>query len=141
MKPTVLIAEGDPELCGLYQRFLTERGYAVETASDGLDCLAKLRRAVPAAVVLDLELCWGGGNGVLAWLREERATSGLAVILTGTAGYPLDGIPASEAPVVRLLFKPFALTALLESVRSAVANGQTTPKTGQYAALSELFLG
>jgi hypothetical protein len=44
----------------------------VETASDGLDCLKKLRRATPAALVLDLKLHWGGGDGVLAWLREDR---------------------------------------------------------------------
>lgn len=141
MKPTVLIAEDDPELCRLSQRFIAERGYAAETASDGLDCLAKLRRSVPAAVVLDLELCWGGGHGVLAWLREEMATSGVAVILTATAGYPLDGIPVSEAPVVRLLLKPFALTALLESVRAAVAKGQAARKAGRDSALSKLFFG
>lgn len=141
MKPTLLIAEGDPELCGLYHRLIAERGYAVETASDGLGCLAKLRRSVPDVVVLDLELCWGGGNGVLAWLREERAASGVAVILTATAGYPLEGIPVREAPVVRVLLKPFTLTALLESVRSAVAKGQAARQAGLEIALSELFLG
>jgi DNA-binding NtrC family response regulator len=52
MKPAVLIAEDDAELCGVYQKFITERGYSVETASDGLDCPAKLRRAMPTVVVL-----------------------------------------------------------------------------------------
>jgi DNA-binding response OmpR family regulator len=113
----VLIAEGDPELCGLYQRFITARGYGAETASDGLECLGELRRATPAAVVLDRELRWGGGDGVFAWLREERGTSGVAVILMATAGHPLDGTEVIEPPVVQLLLKPFGLTALLESVR------------------------
>src|SRR5262249_45535611 len=119
MKPALLIAESDAEPCDVYRRFITERGYEVETASDGLDCLAKLQRATPAAVVLDMNLPWGGGSGVLAWLREERANSGVAVILTATAGHLLEASAAIEPPVVGFLPKPFALTALLESVRSA----------------------
>jgi DNA-binding response OmpR family regulator len=143
MKPTLLIADGDTELCALNQRLLTKHGYQVETAADGLDCLAKLRRATPAAVVLDLTLRWGGGDGVLAWLREEGAASGVAVVLTATAGYPLGGAEVVQPPVVGFLPKPFALTALLASVRAAVAHNRS--KEPYYRdhtpAGSELFIG
>jgi DNA-binding response OmpR family regulator len=142
MRPTLLLAERNPELRHFYQRFITSRGYEVETAADGLECLAKLRRAMPAAVVLDLELCWGGGHGVLAWLREERTTSKVPVILTATAGYPADDTQVLEPPVIRFLVKPVAATVLLETVRSAVAGAGSAPrKAGQDDALTELFLG
>jgi DNA-binding response OmpR family regulator len=142
MKPTLLFADSDAGFCDFYQKVITARGYEVETASDGLDCLAKLRRATPAAVVLDLELPWGGGNGVLAWLREERATSGVAVILTSTAWPPQDGTEVNEPPVTGFLLKPFTLTALLEKVRFAVATGQEMARNvGRIPALSELYLG
>jgi len=127
MKQTLLIADGDAELCDLYQRFLVERGYEVETSSDGLDCLRKLRQLTPAALVLDLELHWGGGDGVLAWLREENLTHGIPVILTATAGYSQSFADFIEPPVVEYLPKPFTLTVLLERVRSAVA---TTAQNG-----------
>jgi two-component system response regulator MprA len=142
MKPTLLIADSDAELRGVYQRFITSRGYEVETASDGVDCLAKLRQATPAVVVLDLGLPWGGGDGVLAWLREERAGSDVAVILTATAGYPVNGTEIIEPPVVKFLPKPFALKVLLETVGSAVAKGQrAAPGERQNSPMSELFLG
>ena len=121
MIQTLLIADGDAELCDVYRRFLTAGGYEVETSSDGLDCLGKLRQLTPAALVLDLELRWGGGDGVLAWLREECPALGMPVVLTATAGYPLDLAQFEDPPVVDSLPKPFSLTALLESVRSAVA--------------------
>jgi CheY-like chemotaxis protein len=88
MKPTLVIAESDAELRGAYWRFLTGRGYHVETADDGLDCLEKLRRLAPVVLVLDRELRWGGVDGVLACLREESAGSGVSVVLTTTAGNP-----------------------------------------------------
>jgi DNA-binding NtrC family response regulator len=124
MKQTLLIANGDGALCDIYRRFLVECGYAVETSSDGLNCLRKLRQAKPAVLVLDMELRWGGGDGVLAWLREESPAHGIPVILTATAGYPRDFSGSVEPPVVDFLPEPYALRALLESVRFAVANEQ-----------------
>jgi DNA-binding response OmpR family regulator len=143
MKQTLLIAEGDAELCDVYQRFFTERGYAVETASDGLDCLAKLRQALPAVLVLDWELRWGGGDGVLAWLREERAASGVPVVLTATAGYSPEVVGALQPPVVQLLPKPFALMTLLANVRAALAKkGRGGPfNLNRVAVCSEQFIG
>ncbi|MBV8455292.1 MAG: response regulator [Acetobacteraceae bacterium] len=96
------------------------QGFDLETASDGLDCVEKLRRVTPAVLVLALELRWGGGDGVLAWLREQGVESGVPVILTYTAGNPPHLAAFTELPVVDHLCKPFELTALLERVRSAV---------------------
>jgi two-component system response regulator MprA len=143
MKPTLLIAERDPEFSELLQHFLSERGYDVEAASDGLDCLAKLRRATPAAVVLDLELLWGGGDGVLSWLREERTATGLPVILTAMAGANRDAIENVGPPVVRFLAKPFSLTTLLESVRAAVPDRRYQGQLNWHSAgpCSEIYIG
>jgi two-component system phosphate regulon response regulator PhoB len=138
MKQAVLIAESDTELSEAYQRFLVRHGYAVETAAHGLDCLEKLRRTTPAAVVLDLELLWGGSDGVLAWLRDEGPQ--VPVILTATAGNTANDI---EPPAAAFLPKPFALKALLESVRTAVAQhaNRSSSRRVRDAACSELYIG
>ena len=97
----------------------------------------------PAVLVLDLELLWGGGDGVLAWLREESPAPRIPVLLTATAAAPPDMAEFNEPPVVDYLPKPFALTALLESVRSAVAKkgtkGAVEPES--CSRYSELFIG
>ena len=116
MNQTLLIADGDAELCDDYRRVLTERGYEVETSSGGLDCLRKLRQKTPAALVLNLELFWGGGDGVLAWLREENPKHEIPVILTATTAYPQNFAELIEPPVVDCLLKPLALTALVQSL-------------------------
>jgi len=125
MRQTLLIAEADAELRLAYQRIFSERGYIVETASDGLGCLEKLRRVRPSVLVLDRELHWGGGDGILAWLREESGASGLSVILTSARKHAGDGADHPGPPVVKFLAKPFAPTTLLESVRAAVAGTET----------------
>jgi DNA-binding response OmpR family regulator len=143
MTPTLLIAESDAELRDAYRRFLTGRGYDVETAADGLDCLEKLRRVAPAVLVLDRGLRWGGADGVLSWLREERAASGIAVMLTATASYPPDAAGDVKPPVVGFLPKPFVLTALLKSVRALMARtGRERPfNSNRVSAAPDLFIG
>ena len=52
----VLIADGDREFLELERRFLSQCGYDVLIASDGLDCVSVLRDFSPDVVVLD----WAG---------------------------------------------------------------------------------
>jgi DNA-binding response OmpR family regulator len=121
MKPNLLITDGDAEMCDLCAQFLTESGYEVESATDGLECLRKLRQMMPVALVLDLDLRWGGADGVLDWMRAESSTREVLVILTAAAGYAQYFSEFIEPPVVDFLLKPFTLSALLGSVRAAVA--------------------
>jgi len=112
MKNRLLIADRNSEPCEVYQRFLTERGYEVGASADGLDCLAKLRQVRPVVLVLDLELVWGGSDGVLAWLRENTRAPRTAVLLAGTAAAPPDSAEFREPPVEGYLSNPVARTTL-----------------------------
>ena len=130
MKQRLLIADRDAELCEVLRRFLTERGYEVETSTDGLDCLAKLRQVTPAVLVLDLELLWGGGDGVLAWLREEPQFLPSRVVLTSAeaSAHILDSL--ASPPVVKTLTKPFPLSALLEGPALVASDEPKHPSNG-----------
>lgn len=112
--PTVLLAEADRELRETYHQYLARRGFHVETAESGLGCLARLHQIVPDLLILDLELPWGGGDGILGIMREHPRLSSVPVLLTSAAASPqtLDGFVS--APVVKALAKPFPLAALLE---------------------------
>jgi DNA-binding NtrC family response regulator len=120
MKPRVLIADADGEWLSICERGLCESGFTVETVRDGLACLARLERGPdPDVLVLELEMPWGGGDGVLASLRETANAPGQrVVVITGRA--PADvlsertGIPSSHC-----LRKPFHLDALLNLVSRA----------------------
>jgi DNA-binding response OmpR family regulator len=126
MKPILLIADGDIELRELFEMFLNEHGYDVEIASDGLDCLQKLRQRTPAALILDHNLQWGGADGVVACLREQNGVSEVPVVLTATAGSCLHLI---EPPIVSFLQKPFGLRILLDSVVTAVSKSRREKRT------------
>ena len=130
MKQTMLIADGDIGLCDLYREFATDRGYAVETSSDGLDCVRKLRQATPDVLVLDLELHWGGGDGVLGWLREEPQFLPSRVVLTSAAALAHNIDNLALPPVVKILTKPFPLSVLLDGPAFVASDESMHPSNG-----------
>jgi DNA-binding response OmpR family regulator len=123
MVPRVLIAEADADLRAIYQRFFSYHRWQVQTAGGGLECLAKLRQLPPDLLVLDWELPWGGGEGVLALMRENPRLLAVPVLLTSVLTSPKALADLLSPPVVQALRKPFPLGALLEhqSVRHQFA--------------------
>lgn len=81
MECCVLIVDRDRGLAEAVQRCLVAYGIPAEVAHDGLQCLAAMEAFVPAVVVLDPHILWGGADGVLEWLNHEDPLQPPAVIL------------------------------------------------------------
>ncbi len=80
---------------------LARQGFQVVTAADGLSSLAVLRRITPAVVILEPELTWGGGEGVLAVMRSEPRLEDIPVLVLATqsdrsAIYRISQFPISD---------------------------------------------
>ena len=128
MNTRLLVADSDPSLADLCRRFFSNREYSnreyeVAMAASGLECLAKLRDVLPVALVLEWELPWGGGDGVLACMREEPLLRDTPVVIITSdlpCDQPLEILEAglyqqtTAPPVIDCLAKPFHLAVLLD---------------------------
>jgi DNA-binding response OmpR family regulator len=125
MHSSVLIADSDPELLELLEEYLSEQGFSVVTASGALDCMIELRRSPPDVLLLDWDLQWGGGDGVLARLRVETDIPAMSVVLmTSSAVAELPQEPGGKARL-SYLRKPFLADCLLESLFDAAVAGES----------------
>jgi DNA-binding NtrC family response regulator len=121
MRRCLLIANSDGATCGLYESYFSSAGYRVETVSDGMACMNRLRESCPDLLLLDSQLPWGGGEGVLTVLREDKSFARLPVVLFA------DFIPIQEMsrllirPVIRCLEKRCTVQTLRYCVDSALA--------------------
>lgn len=123
MLTQLLIADSDTTTLDRCRPYFSNRGYQVEVAANGLRCLQALRRLPPDILVVERELLWGGGDGILAWLRESSPRWPGVVVLTSGE---FDALPFELAPPVKaLLPRPYSMLTLFERIQQA-RDGETT---------------
>ena len=133
--PTVLFADANRDVRDVYACLLSSYGFQVETANDGLECLSKLRQAVPDLLILDLELPWGGGEGVLGLVREDPQLLPARIVLTSAVASESDLEYLAAPPTVQALAKPFRLSTLIKRVSLAAWDGLEQPLNGTHCIL------
>ena len=115
----LLIADSDPDMAAIYDRFFGQDGYDVVTVVDGLECMTGLRDFAPKVLVVEHELPWGGGDGVVDLMRADCRLSRVPVVIVyGSASFNYSS-ELTHPPVVAHLRKPFKLSTLSERIRAA----------------------
>jgi CheY-like chemotaxis protein/anti-anti-sigma regulatory factor len=85
----VLLADPDEALLLSNRVFLSRRGFEVATATNGLDCLEKLREFKPDVLVLDPNMSWGQGDDILALMEDDADVPRVpALVLSGDEEAP-----------------------------------------------------
>lgn len=110
----ILLADSDPTLREIYARFFQAGGFDAHVAADGVACLRKLQEVEPDALVLEWELPWGGGEGILAWLRENDIAPPKTVVVTTQRAETARS--NHWIPDAIWLEKPFRMAALMKLV-------------------------
>lgn len=87
---TVLVVEDTELLRRIYADKLTQEGYTVLTASDGLECLAQLHQTAVDLVLLDLIMPRMSGLEVLDTMKKDARTKDIPVIVLSNLGQDSD---------------------------------------------------
>jgi DNA-binding NtrC family response regulator len=115
----VLIVDDDPTVRSLMSSMLSSLGYEVSTADSGENGLSIFFKNKFDVVVSDYEM--PGMNGVvLSYCIKTRSPSTPVILITG-AGKGIFQSPKSKS-VDRILFKPFNLSEIDETIRSLSDN-------------------
>jgi two-component system phosphate regulon response regulator PhoB len=104
----ILVVDDEPDIVALVVYHLAKAGYRVSSASTGTDALSLAKRDRPSLVVLDLMLPGMSGFDVLAKLREEESTAGIAVLMLTARKEEPDRIRGLELGADDYLTKPFS---------------------------------
>jgi CheY-like chemotaxis protein len=115
MTTRILLASSARGWRELHQQFLCSHGFEVETAADGLDCVRKIRRFKPHVVVVEWEMPWGGGDGVLAWLHEEYELLPATVMIV-SGNFEPENSPECCDSAISWLRRPFRSASLLDAI-------------------------
>lgn len=81
LETSVLLAEDDRGIAGLYRQRLELEGYAVTVAADGEAALTTALASAPSLIVLDVRMPELSGIEVLERLRKDRRTRHVPVVM------------------------------------------------------------
>lgn len=126
----ILMVDDDVEWLQLNQELLQSHGYAVTTATDGLEALKALMKFDVDAIVCDMMMPNMAGD--MFYQAVERTKPHLCrrfIVVTGHEGHPkVDAFIKRTRTVV--LYKPVNMNKLMGYVNMALKSGENeTPKS------------
>jgi CheY-like chemotaxis protein len=71
-------------------RFLEERGFAVESATNGREALELLDRISPDLIITDMQMPLMGGSELISALRSRPATANVPIVIVANRSSGLD---------------------------------------------------
>lgn len=131
----ILVVDDDPEITSLLRRGLAYEGYRLDTASDGIEALAKARDREPDMVILDIMMPGLDGIEVCKRLREA---SDVPILMLTAKGTVSDRVIGLECGADDYLVKPFALDELLARVKALLRRRR--PREGETLRYDDLSL-
>jgi len=118
MTPKILVVDDTPLNIKLLGDLLAAKGYAVTTAQNGEEALAKLAADVPDLVLLDVMMPGLSGYDVCRRIRDNAQTALLPVVMVTSLDPQQERVHGIEAGADDFLSKPINQQELLARVRS-----------------------
>lgn len=136
-KPLILLVDDNEPTCTLMTALL-QKDFAVETASDGMEAIEKLRTSSYGAIILDLLMPHLDGYGVLDFLKDNNPDLLRRVLVVTAALSSSDMKRVRDYDVCALIAKPFEVETFLNAVRQCT--GETSPSRGAFLSSGVILL-
>lgn len=129
MPQRILVVDDEPDILELTRFALAQEGFDVDTAANGDDALAQLRRQRPDLLVLDLMLPDQPGTEVCRKLRSDPDLSDVPVIMLTARTDEVDRIVGFELGADDYVTKPFSPRELCLRVKAILRRGRSSETT------------
>jgi CheY-like chemotaxis protein len=104
-------------------RFLEERGFAVESATNGQEALEALRRVRPDILITDIQMPKMGGSELITAVRADSAFDGIPIVIV--AGKQ-SGFEHTETRADYTIFKDIDIEDQLAKALRVVLDGKAS---------------
>ena len=117
MSTTVMIVDDSPSMRMLLRVALTDLGYGVVDAEDGLQALDRIDQAAPQLLITDINMPRLDGFGLIERLRGRSEHRGLPILVLTTESSDAKRQRAREAGATGWIVKPFHPDKLAAAIR------------------------
>lgn len=127
----ILVVEDDEDVARLLAAALSTARFQVDLLADGSQALESIRKAVPDAIVMDVNL---PGLDGLSLCREVRRFSLVPILMLSALQEDIDKIVGLELGADDYLGKPFSMRELVARVRTMHRRSQGRESAGSQSA-------
>ncbi len=118
--PTIAVVDDDIEVREALQDALTDAGFRVKLAANGLRLVSALQVDRPDVIVLDVMMSWIDGFELCRALKRNREFSDIPVVFISGRTSEADQQQGLACGAVDYFPKPIDLGALIDRVREIV---------------------
>ncbi len=125
VRESILVIEDDQDIQDLVRYNLTREGYRVKSVLTGEDGLNRIRHETPDLIVLDIMLPGIDGLEVCKFLKENRETRHIPIIIVTARGEDADVVAGLELGADDFVAKPFSPRVLVARIRSLLRRAKS----------------
>lgn len=123
MPKKILLVEDDQDLLELLSFNLKKAGFAIGTATDGVEALKKAHSLAPDLILLDLMLPELDGFAVCETLRRAPDTKPIPIIILTALSSQLARFAGLDSGANDFMTKPFNIKDLISHIEAALEKG------------------
>lgn len=112
----ILVAEDSPTQLQIIKSVLSQEGFAVLMASDGIEAVTQAFHEIPDLIVLDIEMPKMNGYQVCRLLKDDHRTSHIPIIMLTSRTQETDKYWGLKTGADRYVTKDFKLTGLAPTI-------------------------
>ena len=116
IKRKILVVEDSSTIRKVISITLSQKGYEIIEAGDGLEALSKLNEARPDLILLDIILPKMDGYQILSIIRENPEFKNIPVIMLTSKDGIINKVKGKVAGSSAYLTKPFDPAKLVETI-------------------------
>lgn len=137
MPKQILVADDDHDIAAIIAEVLTDEGYLVHTADNGLEVLTKIKDYEISLLILDIMMPEMNGLEVLTQLKKEID---IPVILLSAKGQDIDKVIGLQIGADDYIAKPFSMDELVARVYAHLRREHRRAKTKEVLQLGNIKL-
>jgi DNA-binding response OmpR family regulator len=117
-KPTILIADDDPQILTMLGIRLAKKGYNILEASDGLQTLKQAREHHPDLVLLDVMMPGKNGWEVAKEIRGDDDLKNIGIVMLTAIGEKVNELTSPLYGADAYVDKPFDFNDLEKKIKT-----------------------
>ena len=130
-----MVVEDDTDLLELLRLNFKDGGFAIATATDGIEAVKKARSLKPDLIVLDLNIPELDGLAVCEILRNDETTASIPIIMVSGLPGQVTRLAGMESGANDFVRKPFSPGDILSKVVDLLKDRPVTSDTGVWKNL------